>query len=80
MWNFGIGVIELALLLIVVPAVVFTRSTTRRWCVAILCVTALGIVLTPSDPMSTLLVAVPLLIAYALGVVMAPFFRNVNVS
>ncbi len=78
MWNIGIGAIELALVLPMIPGVVFFRGARRRWYGVVLVVMALGIVLTPADPVSTVLVALPLLIAFTLGVLAAPLFRPVD--
>lgn len=78
MWNIGIGAIELAFVLPMIPGVVFFRGAARRWFGVVLGVLSLGIVLTPSDPISTVLVAVPLLIAFTLGVLTAPLFRPVD--
>ena len=59
MWRIGIGPIEVVLFLLLVPPVVFSRGVARRWLGAVLAITAVSIVLTPSDPVSAVIVAVP---------------------
>lgn len=78
MWSIGIGGSELALVLLLIFGVVFFRGATRRWLGVVLAITTLGVVLTPVDPVSAVLVAAPLSIAFTLGVQTAPFFRQVN--
>ncbi len=78
MWNIGIGSIELALVLLILLSAVFFRGFARRWLGAILAIAVLSITLSPADPVSAVLVAAPLLVAFAIGVYAAPFFRQAN--
>ena len=76
MWNIGIGSIEIGLCLLMVPPMVFFRGVTRRWFGALFAITVLAVVSTPADPVSSLLVAAPLSIAFTLGVFSAPLYRQ----
>ena len=80
MWNMGVGWIELAIFLSIAAAAVLSRGAARRWLGVVLAITGFGIVLTPSDPASALLVAAPLSIAFALGVYAAPFLRQFDAA
>ena len=78
MWNISIGTFELGFVVLIGLAVVFCRGAVRRWLGAVLAITILAVVLTPSDPVSALAVAVPLTAAFAIGVYAAPFLRASN--
>ena len=72
MWNIGIGWIELALLLSMILATTVSRRVIRRWLGVGVAIVAIGVVSTPADPLSTLLVALPLAVAFIIGVYTAP--------
>ena len=75
MGHMGVGPLEIGLLLALAMGWSFTTQT-RRWMPAVLACLALGIVATPPDPVSMLLVAVPLIVVFAAGVSMAGFLRT----
>ncbi len=74
MWHVGIGPLEIAVLFAVAMVLSFS-SRTRRWMVAVLPCLVLGVVVSPPDPVSMLLVGVPLIAVLALGVSLSPFLR-----
>ena len=67
-------------LLVVSPIIAtrFTRGKTCRWMVAILVVYAFAVACKPADPVSTLFAAIPIMLAFTLGVVPAPLMRHAS--
>ena len=80
MFQFGIGVQELVVLLVMVVAFIFCRGTLRRWIGVLAATVAISVAVTPADPVSTLLVATPLTLAFVLGVCAAPYLRRAEVA
>ena len=74
MFHFGLSWQELVLVLLAVAATMYFRGARRRWMGVLVATMGLSTVITPADPISTLAVAAPLSIAFALGVRTAPFF------
>jgi len=75
MWNLGVGPIELALFVLVLVSFAVFRGRLRRWIATTLPFLALAIVLTPADPASALFVALPLIVAFLVGVFAASYVR-----
>lgn len=73
--NIGIGSIEIALCLVLLPAIALTRGIARRWMLVALISVAVGVVLTPADVVSAVLVAAILSVTFALGVRSATWFH-----
>ena len=78
MWNIGIGPVEFAILALLVLPVFFISGPPRRWLVAMIVTAAIGVFLTPPDPLSAVLVTVPLAGAFACGVYLAPLLHRTN--
>ena len=75
MWSIGVGPVELAIFVLILVSLAVFRGRLRRWIAATLPFLALAIVLTPADPASALLVALPLIFAFAVGVFGASYVR-----
>ena len=75
MWNIGVGPVELVLFVLILVSLAVFRGRLRRWIAATLPFLALAIVLTPADPASAVLVALPLIVAFAVGVFAASYVR-----
>jgi len=75
MWNIGVGPIELALFVLVLVSLAVFRGRLRRWIAMTLPFLALAIVLTPADPASALIVALPLIVAFSVGIFAASYVR-----
>ena len=75
MWNISVGGVELALFVLILVSLAFFRGGLRRWITAALPFLVLAIVLTPADPASAVLVALPLIVAFAVDVFTAPYVR-----
>ena len=75
MWNIGVGPVELALFALILLSLAVFRGRLRRWIAATLPFLALAIVLTPADPASAMLVALPLIVAFTVGVFAASYVR-----
>ncbi len=71
MWHVGIGLVELAALLIGVLSVILARGRARLWAVLILVFLTLGIVMTPADPLSTIVFTAPWVAASVIAVTAA---------
>jgi Sec-independent protein secretion pathway component TatC len=76
MWNVGISIVELAILAVVVVGLLCAGRTGRRWMAGIVPIFVLAVVITPADPVSTLVVALPLTAAFVAGVFSAGFLRR----
>ena len=78
MWHIGIGPIELVLLAFVGASLVCPGKRARRWAIGIVPITILSIIVTPPDPISALIVGVPLVTAFVTGVYAASYVRSHN--
>lgn len=72
---FFIGMYELALLSICAVPMVFSKGRVRRWIGVCAAALAVGIVVTPADPLSAMLAAVLIAIVFTLGVFAGPHLR-----
>jgi len=73
MWEPGIGLGKLLLLGFMVSVLLLLGKRGRRWMVGIVPCLVIGMLVTPPDLLSTVVVSVPLLIAFASGVYLAKF-------
>lgn len=73
---FGIGMQELILLFLFVVAIIVCRGVARRWVGVFAAFMLVSVALTPADPVSALLVVLPLSVAFSLGVLAAPYLRR----
>jgi Sec-independent protein secretion pathway component TatC len=79
MWQFGVGVVEIGVILVVVAGASFTK-TGRRWMWGVLPCFIVGAAVTPADPGTMLAVALPLTAAFIAGVCASPYLRLSNGS
>lgn len=75
MWEPTIGPMELVLLLAAACAMLLLGASGRRWLVGVVPCLVIGAAVTPADPVSMLLVALPLAAAFAVGVYSSRFIR-----
>ncbi len=78
MWHIGIGPIEIALLMLAIVVLSFSGRRVRRWGFGIIPILILSVIVTPPDPLSMLIVGVPLVMAYVIGVHSASYIRPPN--
>ena len=76
MWN--IGAVELTILVLLALSVLIISGPRRRWLVAMVLVAVIGVCVTPPDPVSAVLVSVPLAIAFTCGVYFESRIRRLN--
>lgn len=73
MWTIGIGIGELALLILVTGVLAVSGKRARRWMMGLVSCAAIGMAASPADPLSMILLAVPLMLAFGCGVFAARF-------
>jgi Sec-independent protein secretion pathway component TatC len=80
MWLLhGLGAGELLLLLVVTSAMAASRVG-RRWMAGVLPCLAVAAVAPPTDPLTMILIATPMVVAFAAGVFLAPSVRRARTS
>jgi Sec-independent protein secretion pathway component TatC len=75
MWDVGVGAMEIAMIVAVGAVVSCLGRRARGWGIGIVSILAVSAVATPADPLSMLIVAVPLSAAFVAGVYSAPRIR-----
>ncbi len=80
MWLLqGVGVMELLLLFLASLLLSLSRAS-RRWMVGIVPCLLIAAFLPPTDPLSMLLISIPLVGAFVAGVYLAPRIRTAQSS
>jgi sec-independent protein translocase protein TatC len=75
MWQLSVGPAEIVILVAVASILWLLGKQGRRWMIGIVPCFALAAAVTPADPLSMLIVALPLSLALACGVFLAPVLR-----
>jgi Sec-independent protein secretion pathway component TatC len=75
MWQFSIGPAEIAIVLAVASLLWLCGRRGRLWMIGVVPCFAFAAAVTPADPASMLIVALPLAFALACGVFLAPLVR-----
>jgi Sec-independent protein secretion pathway component TatC len=76
MWQLSVGPAEIVILLAVAVVLWLLGKHGRRWMIGIVPCFAAAALATPADPVSMLVVALPLSLAFAGGVFLAPMVRS----
>ena len=76
MWNPGVGIVELAIVLCIAVALPLLIRGGSRWLAGILPCFVVAMLVTPADLLSMLLVAIPLSAAFVIGVYASDFVRR----
>jgi Sec-independent protein secretion pathway component TatC len=75
MLRFSAGPAEVIMIAVAAAMLLFPGQRTRRWMGALLPCFVVAAVVTPADPASMFLIALPLSLALTCGVLLAPWLR-----